>query len=44
MCLVENPSTGGGTWINGSDSDLAAAFPSPVPLWLFHDKGGEEMD
>jgi hypothetical protein len=30
--------------ISGSGSDLAAASPSPGPLWMFDDKGGEEMD
>jgi hypothetical protein len=30
--------------ISGSGSDLAATFPSPGPLWMFDDKGGEEMD
>jgi hypothetical protein len=30
--------------ISGSDSDLAAAFPSPGHLWMFDDKGGEEID
>jgi hypothetical protein len=30
--------------ISGSSSDWAAAFPSPGPLWMFDDKGGEEMN
>jgi hypothetical protein len=30
--------------ISGSSSDLAAAIPSPGPLWMFDEKGGEEMD
>jgi hypothetical protein len=30
--------------ISGSSSDLAAEIPSPDPLWMFDDKGGEEMD
>jgi hypothetical protein len=30
--------------ISGSGSNLAADIPSPDPLWMFDDKGGEEMD
>jgi hypothetical protein len=30
--------------ISGSGSNLAAEIPSPGPLWMFDDKGGEEMD
>jgi hypothetical protein len=30
--------------ISGSGSNLAADIPSPGPLWMFDDKGEEEMD
>jgi hypothetical protein len=30
--------------ISGSGSNFAADIPSSGPLWMFDDKGGEEMD
>jgi hypothetical protein len=30
--------------ISGSNSDWEATIPSLGPLWMFDDKGGEEMD
>jgi hypothetical protein len=29
---------------SSSSSDLAEATPSPGPLWMLDDKGGEELD
>jgi hypothetical protein len=39
---IQTPKTTLG--INGSNSDWAAAIPSPGHLWMFDDKGGEEMN
>jgi hypothetical protein len=30
--------------VSGSGINVQQIFPSPSPLWMFDDKGGEEMD